>query len=65
MKAKLDAKLYKGMLAERRHAKLKAVTAAAKRANMASRPKDVKELELRLSLCQISELSVGVEGRGV
>ena len=47
MKANLDAKLYKGMLAERRHAKLKAVTAAAKRANMASRPKDVKELELR------------------
>ena len=43
----LDAKLYGGMVAERRQARLIATRAAAKQANMASRPKDVKDSELR------------------
>jgi hypothetical protein len=46
-KKNLDSKLYGAILTEQREAKLTAMRAAAKRANMASRPKDVKELELR------------------
>jgi hypothetical protein len=46
-KKNLDSKLYGGICAAKREAKMTAMKAAAKRANMASRPKDVNELELR------------------
>ena len=46
-KKNLDLKLYGGICAAKREAKMTAMKAAAKRADMASRPKDVNELELR------------------